>query len=129
MKKILVSLSIIAAVAAVIVGATTAYFSDTETSTGNTLTAGTLDLYVNGQNPLEGPVVTLSDLKPSIPQYVEKSFKVVDNPANVWLHITDVECDGGVLLDGLVVHYRLLLIVDSLLLNQLILSLTVYTVI
>ena len=48
MKKILISLAIIGVVAVIGVGATVAYFSDTETSTGNTFTAGTLDLKVNG---------------------------------------------------------------------------------
>lgn len=43
-KKILISLSVIGAVAAIAVGGTIAYFSDTETSTGNTFTAGELDL-------------------------------------------------------------------------------------
>lgn len=47
MKKILISLSIIAAAAAIAIGATTAFFSDTETSTGNTFTAGALDLKVD----------------------------------------------------------------------------------
>ena len=47
MKKILLSLSVVAAVAVVVVGATTAFFSDTETSTGNTFTAGELDLLVD----------------------------------------------------------------------------------
>lgn len=47
MKKILISLSIISAVAAIAIGATTAFFSDTETSTGNTFTAGSLDLKVD----------------------------------------------------------------------------------
>lgn len=51
MKRIFVSLSVIAAVGAIVVGATTAYFSDTETSSGNTFTAGTLDLAVDGENP------------------------------------------------------------------------------
>jgi predicted ribosomally synthesized peptide with SipW-like signal peptide len=46
-KKILISLSVIGAVAAIAVGGTIAYFSDTETSTGNTFTAGTLDLKVD----------------------------------------------------------------------------------
>lgn len=46
-KKIIVSLSIVAAVAAITVGATTAFFSDTETSTGNTFTAGSIDLKVD----------------------------------------------------------------------------------
>ncbi len=49
MKKILISLSVVAAVAAVVVGATTAFFSDTETSTGNTFTAGSIDLKVDSE--------------------------------------------------------------------------------
>lgn len=47
MKKVIISLSIIAAVAAVVVGGTTAFFSDEEVSTGNTFTAGALDLKVD----------------------------------------------------------------------------------
>ena len=46
-KKILLSLCVIGAVAAIAVGGTIAYFSDTETSTGNTFTAGSLDLKVD----------------------------------------------------------------------------------
>jgi len=46
-KKILISLCVIGAVAAIVVGGTIAYFSDTETSTGNTFTAGSLDLLVD----------------------------------------------------------------------------------
>jgi len=55
-KKILVSLSVIAAVAAVVVGGTVAYFSDTEVSTGNTFTAGTLDLLVDSTCHYDGMV-------------------------------------------------------------------------
>lgn len=47
MKKIIFGLSAMAIVAAVAVGATTAFFSDTETSTGNTFTAGAIDLTVD----------------------------------------------------------------------------------
>jgi len=47
MKKIIISLSVIAAVAAVAIGATTAFFSDTETSKGNVFTAGAIDLTVD----------------------------------------------------------------------------------
>lgn len=54
MKKILVSVSIIAAVAAVVVGATTAYFSDTETSIGNTFTAGAIDLGIDNSSYYNG---------------------------------------------------------------------------
>jgi predicted ribosomally synthesized peptide with SipW-like signal peptide len=46
-KKILISLSTIAAIAMIIIGATNAYFSNTETSTGNIFTAGTLDLKID----------------------------------------------------------------------------------
>jgi len=46
-KKILISLSVIGLVAAIVVGGTIAYFSDTETSTGNTFTAGAIDLKVD----------------------------------------------------------------------------------
>ncbi len=48
--KIILSLVVIFAVSAIAVGGTVAYFSDTGTSTGNTFTAGTLDLNVDGQN-------------------------------------------------------------------------------
>jgi len=41
--KILISLSVIGAVAAMAIGGTIAYFSDVETSTGNTFTAGSLE--------------------------------------------------------------------------------------
>jgi len=47
MKKILISLSIIGIVAAIGIGVTTAYFNDIETSTGNILIAGDLDLKVD----------------------------------------------------------------------------------
>lgn len=43
------SLSVIAAAAAVVIGGTSAFFSDTETSTGNTFTAGAIDLKVDSQ--------------------------------------------------------------------------------
>jgi len=78
-KRILVSLSIIGVVAVIAIGATTAYFSDTETSQDNTFSAGTLDLQVvfpyegepypgfpptktyNGENI---PGVEIRDIKP-----------------------------------------------------------------
>jgi len=50
MKKILLSLSVVAAVSAVVLGATTAFYSDTETSTGNTFTAGAIDLTVDNES-------------------------------------------------------------------------------
>ena len=56
MKKILLSLAIIAVVGAVAVGVTGAFFSDTETSTGNTFTAGAIDLKVDSEQHYNGNV-------------------------------------------------------------------------
>lgn len=90
MKSILKSVGIISAVVALAVTATGAYFSDTETSTGNTFTAGRLDLEVNGENPLDGPVVTLTDLKPSYTHYTDPiTLRVIDNPGKLYKHIVN----------------------------------------
>ena len=51
MKKILGLSIAVLLVTGLVVGGTLAYFSDTETSTGNLFTAGTIDLEVNGTNP------------------------------------------------------------------------------
>lgn len=92
-KKILVSLSVIAAVAAIVVGGTIAYFSDTETSTGNTFTAGTIDISLD---PSVGQAVeTVSgdlDLKPSQTGYTKAVVtNVGTNPAEIWKHIGNVK--------------------------------------
>lgn len=54
MKNIIVSLSIIVAVAAVVVGATTAFYGDTETSRGNVLAAGSIDLGIDNESYYNG---------------------------------------------------------------------------
>lgn len=68
MKRILVSLSIIGVVAGIAIGGTIAYFSDVETSKGNTLTAGTLELEIRDQDEGFGNGVVAtwvaSDIKP-----------------------------------------------------------------
>ena len=63
MKKILVSFMTIALVSALIGGGVYAYFSDVETSTGNTFTAGTLDLNLDGGNT-NVVKFTVDDVKP-----------------------------------------------------------------
>ena len=55
-SKILLSVASIAAAAALIVGATIAFFSDTETSTGNTFAAGELDLQIDSEAHYAGLV-------------------------------------------------------------------------
>src|SRR6056297_578538 len=62
-KKILLSLAIIGVAAAMVVGATTAYFTSTETSEGNTFSAGTLELSLSGQSAQDFSV-NFSDMAP-----------------------------------------------------------------
>jgi predicted ribosomally synthesized peptide with SipW-like signal peptide len=59
MKKILLSLSIIAGVAALAYGGTSSFFSDSETSTGNTFTAGSIDLKVDSTQHYNGMICIL----------------------------------------------------------------------
>jgi predicted ribosomally synthesized peptide with SipW-like signal peptide len=61
--KILLSLSVIAAVAAIAIGGTVAYLTDTETSQGNTFIAGTLNLKVGDDDPTSVKI-ELPDMKP-----------------------------------------------------------------
>mgnify|MGYP001578414017 FL=1 len=53
-KRILLSLGMIVFVAAAALGATGAFFSDTETSTGNTFTAGAIDLGIDNESYYNG---------------------------------------------------------------------------
>ena len=50
MKKIILSLGMIVFVGAIVIGATGAFFSDTETSTDNTFTAGAIDLQIDNES-------------------------------------------------------------------------------
>ena len=97
-KKILISLSVIAAVAALAIGGTVAYFSDTETSAGNTFTAGTLDLSIDldgtWRNPWTGSFFNEIDMKPG--DQVEKTISLhVDNDAWLCYKITPTAEDDN----------------------------------
>jgi predicted ribosomally synthesized peptide with SipW-like signal peptide len=86
-NKLLVSLMSIGLVATVVGMGTFAYFSDTETSTGNTVTAGVLDLSINT------PAFNLVDLKPSYNlQTSNIQLRFVENPGKVYKKITSVVC-------------------------------------
>ena len=68
MKKIIISMGTIVAVMAIAIGGTMAFFSDTETSTGNMFTAGSIDLKVNqtlasynGENCINCHLTIVSD--------------------------------------------------------------------
>ena len=84
MKKVIISLSIIAAAAAIAVGATTAFFSDTETSTGNTFTAGSIDLTVDNTQHYNGNVCVKADT--TEPTYIWKG--------NAAYPVPGTSCDG-----------------------------------
>jgi len=78
-------------------GVGVAQFFDSETSTGNTFTAGTLDLTVNGlDDPYIYELVTLDDMKPCYWKYVTITLHVEGNDANCWIMFTDVASDEGV---------------------------------
>lgn len=94
MKKIVISFSVIAVVAVVAIGATTAFFSDTETSTGNVFTAGAIDLQIdstasyNGQ-PVVAAIWGLKDLVPTADKFFDFSdIKPGDSGENtISLHV------------------------------------------
>lgn len=58
MKRILLSVGIIVGVVAAVAGGTGAFFSDTESSTGNTFAAGAIDLLVDNESYYNGAVST-----------------------------------------------------------------------
>ena len=92
-KKIFMSLFTIGIVGAMMTGGAIAYFSDTEVSTNNTFTAGTIDISIDPASGQE--VVTLEgdlDLKPSQTGYTYTSItNDGTNPCEVWKHIANVE--------------------------------------
>lgn len=64
-KKIILSLSVIGIVAAMVVGGTYAYFSQTVTSTDNTFSAGTMTMKLNNiESDTVGPALTVSNMYP-----------------------------------------------------------------
>ncbi len=93
MKKILGLTIAIVLVIGLVAGGTWAIFSDTETTTENVFTAGTIDISLD---PSDGQdVVTLEgyvDLKPCQTGYTYTSIhNDGTNPADIWKHIANVE--------------------------------------
>ncbi len=97
MKKILSSLIVITAVIASSILAVRAYFSDTETSTGNTISAGTIDISVDEQNPWNKSYTSQwADMKPGHTRDMEFTVaNVGENPLVLWKRIHIVERSGG----------------------------------
>src|SRR3990167_4670038 len=97
MKRILVSLLTIAIVAVVGFAVTRAFFSDTETSSGNTITAGTIDISVDDQNPWSTQQPgEIKDMKPSYVRWTKHVVKNVgENPLKLWKHVKNVETNNN----------------------------------
>jgi len=91
-KKILLSIMTIGLIAMLAGTGLLTYFSDTETSTGNVFTAGTIDISID---PTTGQKVTLEgfvDLKPCQTGYTTTTItNVGPNSATIWKHVTNVE--------------------------------------
>lgn len=113
MKKILLSLGLIAIVAAVSISATGAFFSDTETSTANVFTAGAIDLKIDSKGTYNGQPVTsatwqLKDLVPTSDKFFNFgdikpgdtgensiSIHVINNDAWVCAAVTNLQSDDN----------------------------------
>ena len=103
MRKILTSLSIIVFVAIIGISTTVAYFHDTETSTGNSFTAGAIDLKIDykcDEGLCEIPFKNLGagdsffkycDVKPGDDGEATISWHITNNKAWGRMRIADIE--------------------------------------
>ena len=106
MKAILKSLVIISAIAGLTVGATRAYFSDTEKSAGNTFSAGTLKFNIIDPVATGHQVFNVSKIKPgeTVTQYlVVANDGSLDMKWKAWL----TETGAGTLDDELKVRWTI----------------------
>ena len=93
MKKILLSASFIVAASAALISGTYAIFSDSEENTGNTFTAGAIDINVVGDNFVWEDGAALEDMKPSYTDYIDFTINNKEsgaNPVNVYKQIKNV---------------------------------------
>ena len=65
MRRIIISLAVMVAVGGMVLGGTSAFFSDTETAAGNNFTAGAIDLKVDNESYYNGAVSTSTSFGPS----------------------------------------------------------------
>jgi predicted ribosomally synthesized peptide with SipW-like signal peptide len=94
LKVVLMGVMVMAVAGGLIGGGLFAYFSDTETSTGNTFTAGTIDIGVDGENPWQETFHM--EVKPCEMGLVEFDIQNVGtNPVDVWKHIWVTDVTGG----------------------------------
>lgn len=97
MKKILLSILSIAIVSAVAIGGSQAFFSDSETSLDNVITAGSIDISLDGENPFSSVEHDeIKDMKPSYVRWTKHVVKNVGtNPVRLWKHIMNVRTDNN----------------------------------
>lgn len=109
MNKIILSLSMIAMAATIVVGGTMAYFSDTATMTGNTFSAGTMDLKIdqnvnsNIQDWVDGFDITTNEFRwangwtvAEYNQFIALSGMKNLKPGDVREQIIDIKSVGSV---------------------------------
>ncbi len=77
------------------IGATVAYFSDTETSTGNTITAGTLDLEISDYGNWKFPI---NDAKPGYDSGAMKIYIIMADDSNAPNHL-EIDVDTHDFID------------------------------
>jgi len=99
MKKILGLTVVALMVMGLVGGGTWAYFSDVESSVGNTLAAGTLDLEVDSENPWTSVPISVIDIAPGDSAgSTNITCKNVGNlVGDLYLKITNVTDGGGTL--------------------------------
>jgi len=90
-KKILVSLATMGAVAALVISGTIAFFSDTETSTGNTLTAGALDLKVDSECHYNGMVCEDDEWVPEDDGAAPVGYPSAGDPCDCTWNLQDLD--------------------------------------
>ena len=92
MNKIFMSVMTIGIAISFLGAGTFSYFTDMETSVGNTFASGVIDLVVDGENPLVGPQITLEDMKPCDWDYkkIILSRTAESNEGRVWFHFNNV---------------------------------------
>lgn len=92
MKRIILSSLVILGLIGGVAAATVAYFSDTETSVGNTFSAGTLDLKVDNQDDPNVVHVTLSNMKPgATASYMWTLSNTGSLTGDPWVEINNVQ--------------------------------------
>jgi len=92
MKKIILSVAIVSAAAAIVIGGSIAYFSDTETSTGNTFTAGAIDLTIDNESyAIDFTIPDYSNPTGALVKSVNTSWALSDLDNQVFFNFVDLK--------------------------------------